>query len=130
LFGEFLTKFKIYFLFSKNSNDLFQGENYAKQYYTWVDQPYREFMLMVLKSLEPRFEKKSTVLKDELDEADEVLFVVKGSVVIGYEVNKVKKYCIRQKNNSVVGAFMVTFNQRSEFVYTALSNIEGFFVRK
>jgi hypothetical protein len=85
---------------------------------------------MLLKSLEPRYEKKHTILKDELDEPDEILFVCKGSVVIGYDVNKVKKYCIRQKNNSVIGAFMVSFCQRSEFVYTALTNIEGLFVRK
>ena len=38
-------------------------------------------------SLEPRHESKRTVLADELDEFNEVTFVQKGQIVVGYEIN-------------------------------------------
>ena len=86
-------------------------------------------MMMFLQKLEPRFEPKYTILMDELDESNEVIFICRGAVVIGYEINKVKKYCIKVKNHCIIGAFGATFNQRSEYVYTALTDVHGFFIR-
>ena len=85
LFDEFLCKHKNYFLLTKDTENASPDE-YSK-FYTWYDPEYREFMLMTLQKLEPRFERKRTILRDELDEADEILFVNKGSVAIGYEIN-------------------------------------------
>jgi|DEB0MinimDraft_12_1074336.scaffolds.fasta_scaffold13015_5 hypothetical protein len=45
-------------------------------------------MMQFLKYLEPRFEKKKTIIMDELDEVVEIIFVYKGSVAVGYELNK------------------------------------------
>ena len=67
-------------------------------------------MISLLPMLEPRFEKRRTILVDELDELNEIIFVSKGSVVIGYEINKQKRYCIKYKNNCIVGAYGVTFS--------------------
>ena len=50
--------------------------------------PYRDFMMQVLRSLEPRFYKKKTILVDELDEQLEIIFIDKGETLIGYEINK------------------------------------------
>ena len=87
-------------------------------------------MLMVLTFLEPRFEQKHTIIVGELEEFNELIFVSRGTVVIGYEINKKKIYCIKYSNKCVIGAFEVTFNQRSAFIYTALTNIHGYSIRK
>jgi hypothetical protein len=96
----------------------------------WKDQTFRNFMSELLTKLEPWFEKKHTILVDEVAELNEITFVSKGSIVIGYEINKQKKYCIKFKNNCVVGAFECTFNRRSSFIYTCLTECKGFFIRK
>lgn len=59
-----------------------------RSFYTWQDMPYRDFMMQVLRSLEPRFYKKKTILVDELDEQLEIIFIDKGETLIGYEINK------------------------------------------
>jgi hypothetical protein len=84
----------------------------------------------LLTNLEPRFEARHTIIIDELDEFNEIVFVSQGSVVIGYEVNKQKRYCIKYRNNCIIGPFGITFNQRSQFIYTTLTEIHGFFIRK
>jgi hypothetical protein len=60
--------------------------------------------------LEPFREKGYTVLKEELDEFNEIMYVNKGKVVIGYEVNKEKRYCIQYTDKVVIGAYGITFN--------------------
>ena len=55
---------------------------------------------------------------------------MKGTVVVGYEVNKMKKYSLRIKNKIVIGAYGSTFNQRSEFIYTALGDVHAQAIRK
>lgn len=109
---------------------MFFAGSRIKAYYTWNDQQYREFMLQVLTHLEPRFEKKHTILIDELDEINEILFFSKGQVVVGYEINKQRWYCMRYIDRCVVGAYGLTFNQRSAFIYTALTNCHGYSIRK
>ena len=64
----------------------------------------------MLSKLEPRFEKKKTLIIDELDEFNEIIFVTIGTVFIGYEINKVKNYCIKYTDKCVIGAFGCTFN--------------------
>lgn len=80
-------------------------------------------------SLEPRQEVKHTVLADELDEFNEITFVNKGQIVIGYEVNNQKRYCIKYTDCVVIGAYECMFKKRSNYIYAALTNIEGLFVR-
>lgn len=84
---------------------------------------------MLLTKLEPRFERRRTVIYDELEDVDDVLFITKGHLVIGYEINKVKKYTLIMKDKAIVGAHDVTYGKKSQFVYTALTDIEGFFIR-
>lgn len=51
---------------------------------TWEDPSYKEFMLSILQNLEPRYEKKGTILYSELEEIAEIFFVSKGSTDVGY----------------------------------------------
>ena len=87
-------------------------------------------MALLLTKLEPRFEAKKTIIVDEFDEFNEVIFVFKGTVVIGYEINKQKRYALKHKNCCVIGGYGCSFNQRSAFIYTALTNIHAYSVRK
>jgi len=70
------------------------------------------------------------VLINELDEFSEITFVNKGIVMIGYELNKEKRYCIQFNDRCVIGAYGITFNKRASFLYACKTDIEGFFIRK
>jgi hypothetical protein len=67
-------------------------------------------MFNLFTCLEPRYEKKHTIVYDELDEFNEIIFVNKGKVLIGYEINKQKRYCLQYTDNCVIGGFGCTFN--------------------
>ena len=101
-----------------------------KQFLTWSERIFSEFTIMLLTKLEPRFENPKTIIFEELDDVEEIIFVHKGSVVVGYEINKVKKYNLVLKDKAIIGAHDVTFNKKSQFVYSTLSRIEGFFIRR
>lgn len=75
-------------------------------------------------------EKKDTELINELDELNEVLFFNHGTIEIGYEINRIKKYVLRFKGINVVGAYECTFNKRSIFVYKTISICKGYSIRK
>jgi hypothetical protein len=42
-----------------------------------------------LQALEPRFEKKNSIILDELDECNEVYFITNGTYEIGFSINGV-----------------------------------------
>ena len=56
-----------------------------------MDNVYREFIIKVLTCLEPRSELAGSTLINELDEYNEITFIEKGKMGLGYEINKVKK---------------------------------------
>lgn len=85
---------------------------------------------MLLTKLEPRFERKGTIIIDELEDVYEMIFVMKGSIIVGYEINRKRLYTLMMKARPLIGAHDVTFSKKSQFIYTALSDIEGFFIRK
>ena len=72
-----------------------QQEFKARQFYTWNDYVYREFMNEFLQMIEPIEYEKGTTVINELDEFGEICFVQKGLVAVGYEINKVKKFPLR-----------------------------------
>lgn len=104
--------------------------NLTKKQFTWEDQSYREFMLQILTHLWPRFEHKGTVLFEELEEISEVIFLSKGLVDIGYEINKKKKYVMRFTDQVVIGAYNCCFNTRASFIYRCKSDCSGYSIRK
>lgn len=129
LFTSFISNFFHFFHIRKNYKNIKSGKNNFS-YYTWEDQPYRDFMFDLLICLEPFYERKNKILVNELDEFNVIQFVIKGKVALGYEIQKQKRYCVKYTNNIVIGAFGITFNMRAAFVYTCISQIEGFFIRK
>ena len=53
-------------------------------------------MVELLKNLDPRKELAETILINELDDFNEVMFFNVGTVDIGFEINKIKKYVLRK----------------------------------
>ena len=80
--------------------------------------------------MEPRREFAGTILFEELEEVNEVIFISKGNVDIGYEINKQRKFILRQSNNIVVGAFNIINNVRTIFVWKCQSECTGYSIRK
>ena len=66
-------------------------------------------MISILLNLEPCIMHKRVVLLGELEECNQVLFIGKGKVVVGYELNNQKRYCVRFNHRSVVGAYEMAF---------------------
>ena len=64
LYHEFLYTFRFVFRVPK-PNGL---------YYYWDDQIYAQFMIALMRNLEPRHEEKNTILYNELEEIHEILF--------------------------------------------------------
>jgi len=48
----------------------------------------------VVKNLETFTCPKGTILHNELDEIGEIIFVSKGKIGLGYEINKIKKIAL------------------------------------
>ena len=71
----------------------------------------------MVKYIEPRYEKKNSIILDEFDEATEIMFVLKGSVAIGYMFNKKRYISTTKKNGCVVGMFAVMSQVRSQVFY-------------
>lgn len=112
LFGEFNRSFLVFFRIPNEKSIFMNSRSELEKlngYFTWKDQVYQEFMRNILRSIEPKFDKKYTILVDELDDFDEVTFVQKGTIVIGYEINKLKTFCLKYKNCAIIGAYNVTF---------------------
>ena len=65
-----------------------------------------------------------------MDEINEVLFITKGKIDIGYLMNYKTKYVIRQTDKIIIGAYCCSFNKRAIFVYRAKTDCFGNFIRK
>lgn len=87
LFADFINKFK-YFLIVEKSISFKSINQTSRAFMTQIDRPYTEYVIMLLTKLEPRFEPRHTIIYDELEDVDDMMFVTKGTVLIGYEINK------------------------------------------
>ena len=69
------------------------------------------------------------ILKD-LEEVEEILFVIKGEYAIGYTVNNIEHYALKLHERTVIGDMSIMFGRRSEFMYKALTYIDCQAIRK
>ena len=60
--------------------------------------------------LEPRQEEVGKVIFKSILEVDEMFFIMKGTIDVGYELDRAPKYCLRLKQRNVIGAYNCTFN--------------------
>lgn len=59
-----------------------------------------------------------------------MFFIMNGSIDIGYEVDRLPKYCVRLKKRNVIGAYNCTFNKKTLFIYKVSSDMNCFSIRK
>jgi len=128
LFAEFLNIFTDFFKVSKGKAML--GANKIRSFYTWNDEIYRDFMINLLLNLEPYMENKNVQIIKELEEFSQIIFIQKGKVAVGFEINRQKSYCLMFKDKCIIGAYGLTWNQRAAFNYTSFTFVSGFFIRK
>jgi hypothetical protein len=87
-------------------------------------------MFELLESLEPRSQKGGQVIFEELAEVNEVIFFTKGSIDIGFEINRKISYVLRIDKDILIGAYNVVYNKRSRFNYKTFKNCEGYSIRR
>ena len=58
-----------------------------------------------------------------------VVYILNSFYHIGYSVNKQHYFKIKMKNQDI-GAYSITFNKKSSFIFKTNSVCEGFFIRK
>jgi hypothetical protein len=87
-------------------------------------------MLILLQNLEPRQEFENNIIYEELDEVNEIIFFVKGTVDIGFEINHKKHYVLRLCKNIAVGAYNMSMGRRTKFIYLAKTYCSGYSIRR
>lgn len=66
----------------------------------------------------------------EDEEVLEMIFIQKGLIAAGFEVNKVKKlYKLQYKRCMTVGEYQVFYQKASEFIYQSCTPCTGFAIR-
>ena len=61
---------------------------------------------------------------------DELFFIVKGSIEIGFEINRKPKYVIRLGPGGVIGIYNITYNKKTMFNYRVKHEYFGYTIRK
>ena len=99
LFRPFLGKYSTFFRIPIKKNSTYFSTIHDEKlklpfeptsFYNWGHQVYRDFMMEVLRKLQPRREDVGTVLMAEMDECLEMFFVMKGTIGAGFEINKIR----------------------------------------
>jgi len=124
----------LFFGFLNSFRKLFSLPNYDNpqmySFFSWSDEVYHNFMMDILRTLEPRQENANTYLFKELEDVNEVIFFNKGSYDIGFEFNAEEHFKVRYQNSNLIGAFNCTFHKKSQFIYKTFSRCTGWFIRK
>lgn len=138
LFQDFLQLFKVHFQFTKpQSNN--QKDPFDFDFYHWRDASYSTFMIALLQGLEPRFYTDKEIILQEGDEVNEEIFVINkdendkgGKYCIGFEdrTSQQRYFHIKLGFKTIIGSYEILMDQKSQFVYKALSHIDAYGLRK
>ena len=80
--------------------------------------------------LQPRYERGGTQLFRTIEEVQEIFFIVKGSIEIGFEINRTPKYVLRLGPGGAIGIFNITYNKKTMFNYRIKNCFTGYTIRK
>ena len=107
--------------------------------FTWEDSYYEKFMIQVFQYLTPIRYEANEIIYAELDDCDQVLFILSGKYEMGYTINTFKKMKLRlpkfnEKRSSsklansalfsIIGSFEVSYNRRCGYVYQCYSDMD------
>jgi CRP-like cAMP-binding protein len=87
-------------------------------------------MMKMMGSMEPRKFLKGEIIYHDMEEVDELIFVVRGEYAIGYTVNAREYLALRLSTKTVIGDYAVMFQKRSEFLYKVLFDMDCQAIRK
>lgn len=87
-------------------------------------------MMAILRALEPIKLQPKFMIVEEMDEFTEVLFFLRGVYQIGYSINREYRFPLKFNGCRVIGAYGVSFNERSMFAYKTSEKCHGYFIRK
>lgn len=124
LFADFFLEFNSYFELEREYDPDHPKIQHA--FYRWGDEGYDEFMLEVMKSLVPRRIAAGETIFEELEEVLEMTFVMSGSFLVGYELNKKRNFVVSHTEGKVIGEYNVMFMQQSLYIYKCRSEIFGY----
>ena len=66
----------------------------------------------------------------ELEDMNDVTFINRGKVGVGYLINMKERYPLELSGGQIIGSFEVGFDLRSQYIYKAITDVEGYFIRK
>ena len=61
---------------------------------------------------------------------EEIFFIVKGTIDVGFEINRNARYVIRLGPGGVVGIYNITYNKKTMFNYRVRHCYSGYTIRK
>lgn len=82
-------------------------------YYTFEDKDYSDFITSIFSILEVRRIPAQFLIQEELEEVADVIFVEKGTYLMGFQINKKDYYKRKFKDGSIINAFNVLYQCRS-----------------
>ena len=74
-------------------------------------------MIKIVRKLEPSRFSAGEILYKTIEEVQEIFFIEKGTVDIGFEISREEKYVIRLQKGGVIGIYNVTFDKKTIFIY-------------
>jgi hypothetical protein len=81
-------------------------------------------MMSMMQVMEPRHFLKGEIIYHDMEEVDDLIFVVRGEYAIGYTMNSTEYLALRLSARTVIGDYPIMFHKRSEFLYKALYDME------
>jgi hypothetical protein len=87
-------------------------------------------MVGLLSALEPRHEHPEVIIFEENDEVNEVIFFHRGCLDLGFEINRFKHFVLRIKDDLLLGAYNLSYNKRTRYIYKTNTMCTGFFIRR
>lgn len=85
-------------------------------------------MVQVFKFLSPISFNKDEIIYNELDDCDQVIYVMHGQYDVGYTINLFTKMKIRLSCKTIIGVFEVSYNRRCSYIYRAHTDMQCLFI--
>ena len=91
---------------------------------------YRQFMINIFKSLNPIHFKRGERILNELEDVNQVTFVMRGKYRVGYAVNFFECQKLELTKGSIIGGYECSYDRRSTYIFRAKTDLEGYFITK
>ena len=133
LLKKFLFKRFIKFYMRSFETYKVDADNIKFARYKWdqhfIDPEFRNFMCNLIFKLEPIKFSKDTILADELDEINQVIYLIDEYYHVGFSINRQPFFRLKMKNKDI-GAYYLTFDKQSSFIYKTIRDCWGYFIRR